>query len=603
MQDNTIKRYRGILVGVALLIALIPPGSEAGAEPDPGEIPKLIEQLANSDKEVVDYASKQLKEVGSRDGILAILKPLGTVNEPVRQKLCEILRAIGEPAVAVVFAQSVRPISSRSPRRVKTRWVSQSHVLTNYLGTTPLALLAMKVREGKLAERKVASWAIGSITYYRGIGKTDPEKLVSALLEAATEDSESYVRDYSAKALSNIKHDSSLPALIKLLADQSDEKVARHACMGLVKYGAKASKAIGVLKRGITRGTLPAEAFETLTAIQGKEAVPFIIESLPKWKFGPNDRGMISTALAKHPHTAAIPFMQEQFSKSNPGHKVPAARFFSALNHPKSLEPMRKCLGVFAKGKTERTHPTDTEVNNAYDLRRIAIRYFGKHGDTDSHDVILEMLKTDPSVTVRAAAAESLGKLRCQKAIPALQASFAVSAGRNVGMMHTAAVQALVNMQSEKAYRVLYEGVAKGHAKEYCLGFWREAKDRKTFERFLGYFEKAPLDDKAADRLIATKLHTHRDHYAIAKKDVADAKKKFLAGVLDPEHFGPGVDLSSKGQWEVSLGFTFYNNGFATVSFAFKHARRGFHGHGHTMLYRKQKNSWIPMSKVSGYRE
>ena len=294
--------------------------------------------------------------------------------------------------------------------------------------------------------------------------------------------------------------------------------------------------------------------------------------------------------------------MQERFSKGNLGYQVLAARFFAALNHPTSLEPMKKCLGVFAKGKTERTHPNNSAVKDAYDLRRIAIRYFGEHGDSDSHDVILKMLKTDPSVTVRAAAAESLGKTRCQKAIPALQACFAVSGGGHVGMMHTAAVQALVNMKSEKAYRVLYEGIAKGHAKEHCLGFWREAKDRKTFERFLVFFKKAPLDDNAANCLIATKLHAHRDHYAMAKKDVAAAQKQFLADVRDPKHFGPGVDLSEKGKWKVSVAFTFYNNGFAKVSFVFK-SDQGFHGRGYTILYRQQGTSWIPMSKVSGYKE
>ena len=491
MPDNTIMRYRGILIGAALLVTLIRLGSEAGAEPGPGEIPKLIEQLANSDKELVDNASKQLKEVGSRDGILAILKPLGSVSAPVRQKLCEILRAIGAPAVEVVFAQSVRPKRTRSVSRTRTRWVSQSHVLTNYLDTAPLALLSMKVREGKLEERKVASWAIGQITYYRGIGKTDPEQLVSALLEAATEDSEPYVRDYSAKALSNIKHDSSIPALIKLLSNKSDKKVARHACMGLMTHGAKAPKAIPVLKRGITQGTLPAEAFGALTAIQGKEAVPFLVESLPGWKFGPNDRDLINMALAKHPHPKAIPFMLEQLWKGHSSSRERAARFFAALDHPASLKQMRKCLDVFPPdGKTERTHPNYTDVDCPRSLRTIAVRYLGDRRDTDSYDRILEMLKTDTSLDVRAAAADSFGKVRYTKAIPALQACFTVSDGRHVEKVHTAAVQALVNMQSDKAYRVLYQGLAKGHAKDNCVGVWRDAKDRTVFEKFLVYFAK-----------------------------------------------------------------------------------------------------------------
>ena len=74
------------------------------------------------------------------------------------------------------------------------------------------------------------------------------------------------------------------------------------------------------------------------------------------------------------------------------------------------------------------------------------------------------------------------------------------------------------------------------------------------------------------------------------------------ADVRDPKHFGPGADLSEKGKWEVSVAFAFYSNGFAKVSFVFK-SPRGFHGRGYTILYRKQVGSWIPMSKVSGYKE
>jgi HEAT repeat protein len=599
MRDNTTLGYLPVLIGTVLVLALIPLHVATGVEPIPQEIPKLVEQLASPDADLVADTINLLKSVRSKDGLTAILRSLGTVSRPVRRRLCEVLVAAGEPAVEVAFAGSVpRP----GTEKARVPWAN--HVLTCYLKTDALPLLAMKVRQGKSEERKVAAWAIWHITNYYGVGQSDPAELVALLLAAASEDSVSYVKRYSADALCNIEHDTSIPALVKLL---SDEEVSGYACSGLAQRSAKASDAIPVLKRGIGQGKLPAKALDALIAIQGKEAVPFVFEHLATWEFGPNDRNTISAALLRHPHAVAIPFMEEELWKGSTSSRVRAALFFSALDHPASFKQMRKCLSVFPEGKTERTHPLNTQVACARRLRAIAVRYLSDHGDTGSYDTILEMLKADTSIKVRTAAAQSLGKIRYEKAIPALQACFFVpdeghnAMGHRNGATHVAAVQALANMESPEAYRVLYEGVTEGHAKKHCSRFWRNAEDRTVFETFLEHFEKAHLDDQTAAGIIAAQLRTHHAHYAIPENDLVSAKNAFVTGARDPERFGPDADLSDAGKWNVSIDFAFYKNGFVKVHFSFSpKQRRGF-SHGYTMLYRKQKDSWVPMSKISRY--
>ena len=588
-----------ILVGV-FAIALVASSSVAAEEEVTlAEIARSIEELSSPNAEVVRKATDRLTSVRSSEGITAILKSVQTAEGPVQKRICQVLGAIGEPAVEVVFAGSVRdPATGRH----RVPWAS--HVLTSHLKTAAMPFLVGKLRSGEIEERKVAAWALWSITRYHGFGDSEPAALISSLRDAAAQDPVEYVKRYCTDALSNLPDDASIPGLVRLL---SDKAVCGDACSALAQHGEKASEAIPMLKQGIKEGRLPATAFDALIAIQGKEAVPFVVEQLSAWRFGPNDRDVISAALLRHPHPAAVPFMEEELWEGNASSRVRAAVFLSALDHPASLKNMRACLSVLPKGKSERTHPLDTEVDCARDLRAIAIGYLADHRDAGSYDTILKMLKGDLSIKVRAAAAEGVGKVGYEKAIPALEGCFAVldkghsAFGHADGALHAAAVEALGNIGSPQAYQVLYDGAGQGHARKHCTAFWQDAQDRAVFERFLKCFGAAPLDAKTAAGIIADQLWTHREHYTLPKEQFADAKRRFLASVRDPDHFGPGVDLSKGGTTEVSMDFRFYTIDFVLVDFSFSSRQARGHGHGYTIVYRKHGKSWRPMAKVNSF--
>ncbi len=111
------------------------------------------------------------------------------------------------------------------------------------------------------------------------------------------------------------------------------------------------------------------------------------------------------------------------------------------------------------------------------------------------------------------------------------------------------------------------------------------------------------MDDKIAAGIISRQLQAHAEHYQTAKEDMADAKKRFLAGVRDPDHFGRNTALTEKGKWRISIHYQFFTNGFVIAAFTFSPQPRGHlrgysHSHGYSVLYRKQGDAWIPMPKT-----
>jgi HEAT repeat protein len=563
-----MNRISCVVVFVTLLIGWLSPNVAVGDEPEPRDIPKLIEQLSSSDDDLADTAWARLLFVRSEDGVIAILDSLAAVDEKVRLKLFKILGDIGEPAVEPVFNASVAAAGNKKPR---SPWAS--HVLTCRLKTYPLPLLQKKIRDGTREQRRVASWALYQMTKYGGAEDLDFPQLVEQLLGASINDSELYVRQYCAEALGRIEHESAIPALVKLVSldVMSDITIARHVCAGLSRYGARSSAAIPALKRGIENGKLPPEALNALMDIQGKEALSFVVEKISGQKFNHDDRFTIAIALCEHPHPAAIPFMEEELWNGQSSSRVQAAMFFSKLEHPASVKHLRKCLSVLPQGKSELTHPGYTEVSIPRDLRMIAVRSLCEKGDSESYEKILEMLKNDLSIRVRTAAAEALGKIQYEQAAPALKACFDVTdkghRGHIDGRLHFRAIEALGNIATEEAYDFLYAGLAEGKAQKQCRHFWQWSKDRVVFEKFLARFEKQPLDSVIAMDILLMQFHFHKDHCMVTESEEQELKKNFLASVVDSERFGADAELSQVEKGMVKE-FQFYKNGFTKVTFS-----------------------------------
>jgi len=149
--------FYGVLINMALVLTLIPLNSANGEEPTPDEIPKLIQQLASADVDLVERSLVALRSVRTRDGVSRILNSLSVADEKVRLKLFKVMGEIGEPAVEPTFDASVPRHGTEIPRN---RWAS--HVLTCYLRVNLLPLLKKKIRKRSESSRAGRSHSPGT---------------------------------------------------------------------------------------------------------------------------------------------------------------------------------------------------------------------------------------------------------------------------------------------------------------------------------------------------------------------------------------------------------------------------------------------------------
>lgn len=587
-----------VVLGLLIFNLIIPSrGAQEAAAPAQGFM-KSVTDLASADPAVSRQAVARLVQARSHEEITSILRALDTAAPTVRNQLLKVLGDIGEPAADEVFSGSVPSAEGDLPP-----FPYASHALTNFIELSAIPVLVDKVRSGSTEERKVAAWALWYITRYAGIGGHEPTGIISALASAATTDPLDYVKDYSANALCNIKHDACIPALVKLLAD---ERARPKACAGLVKFGARAAVATDILRNGIEQRIFPAEALDALMSIEGEAAVPFVVASLTPWRYQRNDRDTICMALLRHPHPAAMPFMEEELWGDPYSSRGCAAQFFAALDNPCALENLRRCLALVAVGgKSERINPLDTDVSGADTIRVIAATYLVSHKDTGSYATILRMLREDLSKRVRITAAKAFGEIGWAEAVPALSACLEEPDDANLyanlqqGDLHAAAVQALGRIGTPEAHAALYNGLAKDRAPLACARFWLESREPEVFEKFLGFYRQSPVDDKLAARIISNHLRP----YSLPKAQAANARESFLATVRDPARFGAAVDLTEAGKWQLEITYEFFTIEFAHISFTFRSPQREHHEHGESILYRKQEAGWRPMGTISGWTE
>ncbi len=124
-------------------------------------------------------------------------------------------------------------------------------------------------------------------------------------------------------------------------------------------------------------------------------------------------------------------------------------------------------VGVLAlrrSGESYRPPPRDAsfwrhQVDSPADgTRATAIKYLGKFGTEDDLEVIRPILTEDPSGYVRAIAAESLGKLGCERAVPLLAAAL----DDPYQPVADEAVRSLAVIGGEAAFAHLAEAAQKG---------------------------------------------------------------------------------------------------------------------------------------------
>lgn len=457
------------------------------------------------------------------------------------------------------------------------------------------------LRTGDSTERRTAAYAIWEEVRYRGHGDVGADEMVAAFDNALLDINDDDVHCRILDTLKYIDNECVVSLLVRGLG--SGPRHCAAACKSLRFLGPTARAAIPALTKGIRNDTLPVAAFEALLCIQGPEAFPVIYEAIKRRKLNMNQRHEVAWALDNYPDPGSISFMEEQLFVSYPCLPTVAALFFARLDHPKSMELLRKCLKVKSQG----TNPLSSEFRDPADLRSIASRYLAMRRDDESFRTILGLAASDPSIMVRTAATEALGVYGREGAVPVLAGLFVEKEGVSIrgrsgygaqgyrgGELYEAAAKSLASIGTKRAIRGLYDGLSSERGLADCRWFWLSSKTLEHAEWFLEFNVASPLKDRQlAATIIVGLLRTHRRHYEISPGLRDSTWPRVLGNVVDRKRFAKDGKPLSTG---VSMDFTRYRNGFMLVSFA----RRGGGGRSVGMvedvLYQKTDIGWVPVA-------
>lgn len=573
------------------------------------EIENLVATATGKDYANAKLARAALSDLQLHEEFvhLMLLREKNQGSQHVTRTIGDVFSDIGEKAVPSLFQKSVDHEAGKA-----SEISGAGGILTHYIRYEAIPFLVTKLDSGTLAEKQFSAWALYSICRARRPEVKDPHRLSEALHKAATTSHDSYIKNYSRDALCGFDDSEAVPFLVKFL---SEPEFVKHACEGLSSFESDILQATPHIRKLIESGNYPAEAFEALVNAGGYEQIPFIVEHLSDFKSNDYQTWHTKTlALLKHPHPAAIPFMEEVlWSPDCPTHvKEFAGLYFSRIEHEASVKNLAQCLDYPYPETTENgtrglaSSNDSIHSSTASHLRTLAVKYLTNRGYEEFHDKILALLKNDPSINVRTSVVEAIA----QSLIPGRKAtedlkkllyirdSSYTKWGYRERSLPKATVRALANIGTAEALQALYAAMTESPSKEYCFRFWSQNMDRSVFEVFLQFYRKSPIPPRYASAILLAQLQRHNKYYALPDHQADQQKEKFLSTVNHPRYFGTDVDLTRDGTLTAQLHFKFHTIEYAVVHIDLEKVGKGAgHVHDVTTVYKQVGNEWFPIEE------
>jgi HEAT repeat protein len=464
-----------------------------------------------------------------------------------------VIAAIGEPAVEPVFRGSL----PRTPRGGKARIPWAGHALTCYLKAKAVPFLALKLGEGEVDERRVASWALWSIIRYQGTGRHDPATMARQLRDAIADDPEKYVVDYAGGALGSLKDVRALPVLVELLEDAHPlvRSMAARA-LGGMKEKARPHLDAMVPLLGDDDEDVRKEAYGVVTRVCGAdEAAGTILESVSDRTLGLEEGRAVVLALHWSRTPEAIPFMLRVLGGGDRQSRHMAASYLSHQSDERAVEVLFEAL-----------HDENEKV------RLHAVKGMGRWKVDRSYERVLEIAKSDAYDLASAKAVTALGHIGDPRAVPFLVQVLGTSGSPRYGLntYSRLAAEALARIGTREAYDALYGGLFRDVSRRACIEGWLLRADEDHIDAFIARHSGRPAGNETASRILGGFL---KENEVLPLTPDETGRRKiaeFLASVPDLETLTSDARRLHLRDPAEDGGYTIWRDRIARVLFAQK---------------------------------